>query len=328
MLWSAGEAKGKGHPLRTVLRVSLAVFLLIYLFYGIPKQALFDVFLESLPLWPWWLAALVSIFVSLLVGALRWRALLNSLSLPLSLRQIVRIYFVGQFFNSFLLGTCSGDLARIYYVAKGCPQRRGLAALTVFADRAIGLFIFIIVGAVMIWWFRGMLIIDRQLVLVAHSFIVLFLGGSLLMLLVVAAWPLWWQLAKYFRLTRLPLLETTGDKVDLFWQHYRHRPKVLFVCVVYSFLNLIFLTLACYCFARSLQISLPLADFFLLFPVITVITSIPLTPGGLGVREGLFTHLLAIFGVEAFRSLPLSLLVYMGGVFWSLVGGLFFLRSK
>ena len=45
----------------------------------------------------------------------------------------------------------------------------------------------------------------------------------------------------------------------------------------------------------------------------------------MGIREGLFAELFKLLGIATFRTIPLSLLVYLGGVIWSLFGGLLYL---
>ena len=89
---------------------------------------------------------------------------------------------------------------------------------------------------------------------------------------------------------------------------------------------LLVLTTACYCFGRSMELpGVTPADYLALYPVITVLASVPLTPGALGIREGLFVTLLAPLGVESHLAVGLSLLVYGGAIVWSLFGGVLFL---
>ena len=58
---------------------------------------------------------------------------------------------------------------------------------------------------------------------------------------------------------------------------------------------------------------------------VAVSLAVPLTPGSLGVRENLFVSLFASVFVDKPHALLLSLLVYGGGVFWSLAGGIVYL---
>jgi uncharacterized membrane protein YbhN (UPF0104 family) len=80
-----------------------------------------------------------------------------------------------------------------------------------------------------------------------------------------------------------------------------------------------------YVLGRSLQIDLRFIDYLLLAPTINALGSIPLTPGGLGVREYFTVVFLGTAGVAAVQALPLSLTIYATMLAWSLVGGVFFM---
>ena len=77
--------------------------------------------------------------------------------------------------------------------------------------------------------------------------------------------------------------------------------------------------------ARALDLSLRFADLLTVYPVITVLAAVPLTPGSLGVRETLYVQLLHPLGIPPGPALLLSLLGYLAATAWSLFGGLLFL---
>ena len=79
--------------------------------------------------------------------------------------------------------------------------------------------------------------------------------------------------------------------------------------------------------ARALEMPLAFTDLLAVFPIITVLAAVPLTPGSLGVRETLYVQLLHPFGILPGPALMLSLLGYLAATVWSLFGGLLFLRS-
>ena len=106
----------------------------------------------------------------------------------------------------------------------------------------------------------------------------------------------------------------------------RHKPLLVLEAGCYSLLNMVFLTFACVHYGRSIGLEMPTREYFTFFPLITVLASVPLTPGALGLREGLFEKMFSAVGVAASKSILVSLLVYLGGVICSLLGGLIFLR--
>lgn len=89
--------------------------------------------------------------------------------------------------------------------------------------------------------------------------------------------------------------------------------------------------------AKGLHIDVKPLAMFMIVPIIICISALPITPSGLGVRENLFVLMLA--APEVYRSgnvapmttcLSLSLLMFAGSLFWSIVGGVvyLFLRDR
>lgn len=310
----------------SLLRVALGVGLLVYLFFRMRDEfdGLGEVLLTSLSNWPWWAFSLGLTFLGLLVGALRWYYILRAARLPLPWTKVFSIFFIGQFFNSFMLGACGGDLARALYVAREWPGKKTEAAMTALIDRAVGLLVLVVFGsAVALYRFRLFFdnIGNRWMGIVMVSFL---LGAAALILLLLRKnlfdhWSLfrrWEERTKTGAMFR--------KVYDAFFIYHRNIPALI-VSVILSFLNLALLTLACMCIGISLGVDLRMRDYFTIFPVITVISSLPLTPGGLGVREGMFIELLDTLGIGAVQAMPLSLMTYLGGLLWSLFGGLIFL---
>ena len=307
-----------------ILRLVLCVGLFALLLRQFEAPVLLEALGQTATHWPWWLAALGLMFLGLLAGVLRWRDILAAQGLVLPVSQVFSIFFIGQFFNGFMLGACGGDVARAYYVARRTTHRRAEAASTVLVDRAIGLWITILVGCLLIA-FRPDLFRTRTATLALAVFMLALLAGSALAGIVlfrrnmIEHWPMLQRLEWNTRLGHL-----FRRLYEAFYL-YRNRPGVLARAAFYSVLNLAFLTWSCIAFARSLHLTVPAVTFFAFFPVITVLAAVPLTPGSLGVREGFFVMLFRVAGVENELALALSLMFYAGGLVWSLFGGLIFL---
>jgi glycosyltransferase 2 family protein len=276
---------------------------------------------------PGWIAsALVLTFAALLAGVVRWHALLHTLGLPTPFSRTYRGFFIGQFFNAFLFGACGGDLARAVVAAHDHPDKRTEAVTSVFLDRAIGLVVTLLVGCALILprlrdfadfqETRLPLLLMAAFLLAAIALPALFFTRDLF-----ARIPLLQRLQHRGRLG--PLLRRAYDAIYLFRQNARH----LLWPVLLSLANLLLLASATGALARALEIQIPFRDLLAVFPVITVLAAIPLTPGSLGVRETLYIQLLAPFGIAPGPALMLSLLGYLAATAWSLYGALFVLRQ-
>jgi uncharacterized protein (TIRG00374 family) len=310
----------------TLARIALGLGLLAYLFSHLQADlnGLRGACRESLRHWPLWLVSLLFTFFGLLVGALRWHVILRAAKLPLPWPKVFSIFFIGQFFNSFMLGACGGDLARAYYVARAWPGKRAEAATTALIDRAVGLLVLVVFSSAVIVY-RFHLFFDTIGNRWMGYVMISFLGGAVALLTVLLRKNLFEHWPLFQRWEQKTRLGSTFRRIYEALFLFHHQPRALVVAVALSFLNMSLLTLACLFIGLSLGVELRVRDYFTVFPVITVLSSLPLTPGGLGVREGLFVELLNTLGVAASKALPLSLMTYLGGLIWSLLGGLIFL---
>lgn len=307
----------------TFVRILLGIFLLIYIVYRIDEKQLLALLGESFHLrWTWWLGALLSTYLGLHVGVLRWLALLRANELTVGLGTVFRDYFIGQFFNAFMLGACGGDMARAVAVSRACPARKAASVSTVVMDRGIGLLVTVVVGCAAVLLRLPLFSISRTNRFAA-ILMFLFLAGSVSAAIVLFGRNLFEHWAFFRRLERSSRLGSLLRRAYEAFYFYRSRPGVVWQAGVLSLINLLALTLACYCAGEALHLSVRLSDYFTFFPIITVLAAVPLTPGSLGVRENLFMAMFGSVGARPEEAVLLSLAVYATGLFWSFVGGLF-----
>jgi len=307
-----------------VLRMSVCAGLLVYLFAKTDRNSLSDAISQACLHWPWLVLGLILTFLGLLSGGIRWGRILAFHGFQFRTRKVLHMFFVGQFFNSFMLGACGGDLVRAYYTWKDQPGRRTAAAMTVVMDRAIGLFATILFSCIMIFA-RINVFLDNEGPLDTGIVMLTFLVATAAGLFVLFRQNVF----EHFRLfrwlensTRIgPLIRKAYEIFFL----YRKDRRVLLPALGLSLFNLVLLTLACCCFGHALNLKVSAIDYFALFPIITVLTAVPITPGSLGVRETLFVSLFSAVFVDRPHAILLSLMVYIGGAFWSLFGGILYI---
>ena len=74
--------------------------------------------------------------------------------------------------------------------------------------------------------------------------------------------------------------------------------------------------------AHSLGINISVFDWFWIFSLVSVAVFVPITIGGLGIREGVFVGLLGFFAVPPAEAVALSLSVFALQVLAGAVGGI------
>lgn len=306
------------------VRIAVCIGLLTFLFYQTDTKSLIDASRDALSHWPWLVAGIMLTFLGLVAGAVRWREILAAQDIRFSPFKVVHIFLVGQFFNAFMLGACGGDVVRAYYAAKGQKGRRTEAITTILLDRGIGLFSMILFCCLMIP-LRIHIFLDNEGPRDTGILMIMFLVGALLGFFILFRKNVFEHFRLFQRLeneTRIGvLIRKAYDAVFLFRKNHR----LLAISLALSWLSMAFLTLACWSFGQALGLQAQVLDYFALFPIISVLMAVPITPGSLGVREGLFASLFPAVMIDRPHAIVLSLMVYAGGVFWSFAGGLVYL---
>jgi hypothetical protein len=257
----------------------------------------------------------------------RWQLLLVAQGLRLPWKRTFSIFFIGHFFNAFMFGATGGDVVKAYYAARETGHRKAEAVSTVFIDRVVGLIALILLAGITMLCRLDFILGDVR-TRYAFYFIMSLVGG------LVGGFGAMILLNTFIRKSRLAqraaatrighiLLRVYGS----FYQCLT-RPSLLFKTLMLSFLNHLLLVGMMALLGRALLIDRPFTDYLSLGPTINSIGALPVTPGGLGLREYAAVVFLGIVGVPAARALPLSLMIYAAMLFWSLFGGIVFILHK
>ena len=246
------------------------------------------------------------------LSAYKWSWIGRALGFERSVVDYGRFYFIGMFFNLFGPSTLGGDLVRALYLGAG--RRRRLAISSVVFDRASGLALLVALGAL------GFLLFPeyrfpRSLILSTVA-----VGG-----LLVAGW---WAAPRLVRL--LPAGRWTRElrrevEVDLapLWRDRRLLATAAIVSVVLHLTQVA----GQYVLARAAGARLPFSYCLIFYPVISVMTALPVSVNGVGVREGGYLYFLTRIDIDDSIAVTLSLLAFGVTVVGGLLGGVVFLVS-
>ena len=80
--------------------------------------------------------------------------------------------------------------------------------------------------------------------------------------------------------------------------------------------------------ARGIGMSLGFLEACIVMPILICIQLIPLTPGGIGVREFSYIYLLKPFGVTEAQAVAFSLWDYILTFSYGIIGGILYLLKK
>lgn len=263
------------------------------------------------------LLAPILLMIGLLFAAIRWDHLLAKLKVRPKIKDLYVYYLVGVFYSIFLPGVMGGDVVRIGICAKESNSSVGMITTSVFIERLCGVIVLFVMGSMVILWLPSELLsalgdpVTKTLPAVT----------ALSVVLVVAAFVI----IRRFQDKYLERQKRNGiikKLVEMLHPVIRLPPSAFLAVIVFSGLFQAAEILASFAIAKALNIAVPLHLFFVVMPIVCISTMLPVSLGGLGVREGTLVYLLAKVGVAASDAVALSFLIYFNRVTIGAIGGI------
>ena len=266
--------------------------------------------------------AFASYFVGYMVSVARWRVLLAVQGIRPRFSYLYWSFMIGVFFNQLLPTTIGGDVARYQYTAAG---GRGAALSAVLLDRVFGtvaLMVFAMAGLALV---HGNETLPRGLLRPVAALLVVGL------LILVFAFLLPGAASSLLR--RAVLMLPRGgrgpfEKLLGAFAAFRGRHYVAFAALGWSLVLQCVVVGHYYLAGLALGIDVPLGAYVFIVPLATVVTALPISINGIGVREGILGYLLGLYGVDPSTSLVFAWVLYAMLLGQGLLGGVVFALLK
>jgi uncharacterized protein (TIRG00374 family) len=271
------------------------------------------------------------------VSALKWGVLLRAAGIDLPRSRLLAYQWMAEFFNNFLPAQVGGDVMRGYAVAVD-TRRKADAAASVMIDRFIGLMIFMLFSAIfsnaVLLWGKP----DGQPFSPEGALFMRFaaVGSAVaaLALLAVVATLLSRRLKRLMErlLAALPFSARTlplWEKLAVAFDVYRDHPRALILTALGSTLIVILTSVNIWLIAWAIQPgSISLLEVLVINPIIVfALIVVPLSPGGLGVRQVSFAGLFLFMGAGYELGTAVGLLQQFIGYIVSIPGGILWARG-
>ena len=279
--------------------------------------------------WPWTLAGLASVGLSVLVHAWRWWIVLRAQVPRVSFALTFRATLVSGLFNIASLGAIAPDAYRILAVRRHFPGSGVAIGVSVLIDHLAGIIatavVFLAFGLMAMHQWPGQPPEMQSLLkMLSVGFCIASVGMTLA---VVSLSP---SILKRGR-QRLPWLLDRPMMVRLeegFKPLWATWPSSLLATLV-SLSVYFFTFFAFYCGVRAVGGQASLLPVMIAMPVVDAAAAIPISVSGLGVREKTFETLMsALSGIPESASVAGSLAGWLFNVIWGLIGGLVFILGK
>ncbi len=300
-----------------LLKLSVAVTILLYLFNKVGLQTIL-VNMSHVKA-PWLVAAFVmSLFMQLAV-AVRLHALITPHSVALTRTKTFFINISSIFYGLFLpMGNVTGLAVRFYKLVR-TEERYSWAVAAILADRITASVTLCLVGIIML--------IGDWPISSAESFLGLVSGmviSTLLMVLMLSRTALA-LIARFEPVANFAWVKATVMKLKENVTAYHRLPvrNLLFI-FLYSIAAHLLGVVAYYAIAQSMDLGLSFMTVGWLRCVLILITMVPITFSGLGLRELTAIVLLGSMGISQGQAVTYALLVFALTILSiALIGGVY-----
>lgn len=260
-----------------------------------------------------WLGLAVAVNVlQIFLGVLRWREISAECGAPLETRQAMRFNMIGTFFNQTLPSSIGGDAVRLWLVARAGAGWRA-ATYSIFVDRAVGLIaLAIMIVASLPWSYNLITDPNGRSALLAVDLVAL-AGGLGFLALGMLPFPF---LKRWWATHHLYACSAIANRVIF----SRDRgPKIALLSLLVHVLTVVI----AWCVVRSIAAPVAFGQAFQLVPPVILITMLPISIAGWGVREATMGLAFGYAGLVANEGVNVSLLfgavTFLVGIFGGLV---------
>jgi len=285
-------------PLFLALKIICSVGALYLLFHQVDIPRLLSLF-ASANLW-WVIAAFVILNIAQLLSALRMRYYYMVDDLHLNHRDSIILYYIGMLFNLVLPGGIGGDGYKAVVIKRDYDFPLGKSIRLMISGRANGLLFLILIG----------------LVFGAFSKTLPTLIPYTLQLIILAAII---TVVNYSVLSKLLLKEAYSTQLK---------------ASCYSFWVQALIAICCACLFQALNGTYGwhqngyAADYLMLFMISSFVSVLPISVGGIGLRELTFYYGTLLLGMNAEAGVAVALLYFVVNLCASLIGLFFFVGAS
>ncbi|HMK55744.1 MAG TPA: lysylphosphatidylglycerol synthase transmembrane domain-containing protein [Dissulfurispiraceae bacterium] len=319
---SSGRDVNTGKSTKKVIfllfKVAVSSALLAYLLSKVGGMAVLENAILLSPL-HFGAAAALYLFAAYL-SSLRWKLLIPQ---PVRTGRLFSMYIIGSFFNVCLPGIIGGDAIKAFYLSRELQLKPpaanagdagkgtvSVAVASVFMDRYIGLAALLFIGLAACP--AGIDVLTKASALwVLPVIFVSFVAASLI-------------LFKARLGGRVKFLMGVYSAFD----YYFAKRHVLFNSFMYSIAIQLSGMASVYILARGLSLEIGIVSILVFLPMIILISMVPVSISGLGIREGAFVFFLGTMGISADRAMTLSILWFLSVIVASCWGFVEYLRFK
>ncbi|WP_025209323.1 lysylphosphatidylglycerol synthase transmembrane domain-containing protein [Hippea sp. KM1] len=239
---------------------------------------------------------------SQIISSIRWHMIIKSLGEDVSTKDLFKLYLMGMFANLFLPSIIGGDGVKAYMLSKQIGWQKSISSI--FLERYNGLLALLALSLVSLIAFFKLFSIKIAIIVIAANIFA-----------IVGIF--------FLRFFNHPKLKKFYQDIALF-----HKSDKLITVSALSVLVQVSVILVYILTGKLLGFKVSTAYYFAFIPIITLISFLPVSFNGIGVREFSFVYFFKFAHLNSTQSVSLSVAVFFVVVFCSLLGGVFYLDGR
>lgn len=288
----------------TLLKLIFAILICVFLAKTLDIQL--ASLIDDVKAWHYLaLAAGIPLTLSSLFSISRWQVFLRLNSIDEALPSLWKMSLVSQFQGLVFPSSQGGDAFRMFHIEQRHPDKRGMAGSTVIIERMMGL---LVLCALTLCALPFLPSSDDYTTLIITVLVISCIAiGTQFLFSSRKIYALYSHLA--FQNSLLSRLLGYIEKLHASTVSFPYQ-RALKSSLPYIFCYQISLISVVYLVFRAYGYDIPFVQHFALYPIIAILTMVPLTIGGLGVREGFFVYFYGLLDVPANVAVGASLANY------------------
>lgn len=279
------------------------------------------------------IAAIGMYLIGAYFSSLRWALLVPY---NINIKKLFSMFMIGSFFNHYLPGIIGGDAVKAYYLSEELKKRdlkktggsrQDASQISRLTDSSFSSSLTVSIASVFMDRFIGFFtlqIISMAALLIGFNYlegtaIRWFIPVVFVVSLVFSMLIFKFRIGKTFKFM---------FNVYEYFSFYKGKKYVLIKAAFYSAIIQFLAIGAIYILSKGISLNLSFISLLIFVPIIILISFIPISISGIGLREGAFVFFLGTVGVSPDLSVTLSLLWFLSVICAGLWGLFEYLRFK
>lgn len=255
-------------------------------------------------------------FLSFYFAVIRWKYILRSLRMKITLREASYAAFSSQFFNLFFPSFVAGDVFRSVSISKRHGDLKKTAS-SVVLDRFSGSMALAFIA--IFSFIFGINLLPHKQVIIPLCII--------WAIIAVLALHIFSRRVFMFSTRLLRKTKFAGKLNDFHEQLYffKKKPTTFITSLSFSVFIQVFTVLSFYISSKAFSLNVSPAYFFILVPIIMSVALMPITIAGAGTREAASIYFFSLIGISRSVGLGMSLLNLVFIIIIGIIGGIIYI---